>query len=434
LTLTTLPLGDGAAADEPLEHALAGFDARWVILAASAIAGHEDRLRRFSTILRSLPAWPAQLAEAPEDKKDFGVAVRCLSDQTQSFLEIANDTPYPIRLSGVLDAPGTAAVEDLGRNLRLVPQAVAGGRLLVLDLPPFGVSAIRVGARNVRLTGPTPYPSEAVLTTMEARYQELSNQLARLNRASGSGAGEPANPGFEPEASPAIRQAQNATAGTAARSEPGPVRGGWRLEAGAGGAISIDPANPHSGQGSLKLTAASAPAAVVSGEFVPGGSSSIIIQAYFRAEPADARVRLWIQGETGGEPYLRRSEFLVSSDWEGKAVRTTDLPAGGLDSARLRFEMLTPGTLWIDDVHLIGEAPSRAVRLNAQRTLLAALQAYRTQRYAEFARLSSSHWAKHPSVLAASKSGRPTELSGTSGPPRSGPAAASALSPDRRLR
>jgi hypothetical protein len=434
LTLTTLPLGDGAAADEPLEHALAGIDAQWVILAASAIAGHEDRLRRFSTILRSLPAWPAHLAEAPEERKDFGVAVRCLSDQAQSFLQISNDTPYPIRLSGVLDAPGNAAVEDLGRNLRLVPQAVAGGHQLVLDLLPFGVSAIRVGAPNARLTAMTPYPSEAVLTTMEARFQELSNQLARLNRGSGNGAGEPANPGFEPEASPAVRQAQDAAAGASTRAEPGPVHGGWRLETGAGSLISIDPAKPHSGHGSLKLTAASAPAAVVSGEFVPGGSLSMVIQAYFRAEPADARVRLWIQGETGGEPYLRRSEFIVSSDWEGKAVRASDLPAGGLDSARLRFELLTPGALWIDDVHLIGEAPPRAVRLNAQRTLLAALQAYRTQRYAEFARLSTSHWAKHPSVLAVSKSGRPTELSGTPVPPRSGPAAASALSPERRLR
>jgi hypothetical protein len=434
LKLSTLPLGDGAAADEPLEHALAGFDARWLILAAPAVAGHEGRLRRFSTILRSLPAWPTRSAEPTVEQKGFGVAVRSMSDETQSFLQLANDTPYPIRLSGTLDAPSTAVVEDLGRNLRLVPQAVPGGHLLVLDLLPFGVSAIRVGAPNVHLTGMTPYPSEAVLATMEARYQELSNQLARLNRGPGTGVGEPANPGFEPEAGAAIQPAQNATGGGATHSEPAAVRGGWRLEGGTGSAITIDPANPHSGRGSLKLTAASAPATVVSGDFVPAGPSGLSIQAFFRAEPADARVRLWVQGETGGEPYLRRSEFSVSSAWDGKVVRASDLPAGGLDSARLRFEMLTPGTLWIDDVRLIGEAPTKAVRLNAQRTLLAALQAYRSQHYAEFARLSSSHWAKHPSVLAASRLARPNELSDTASPTRSSPSAASALSADRRLR
>lgn len=433
LTLTTLPLGDGSAADEPLEHALAAFDAQWVILAAPAIAGHEERLRRYSTVLQSLPAWPARTAVPTEDGKDFGVSVRTLTDQAQTFLAIANDTPYPIRLSGILDAPGGATVEDLGRNLRLVPQSVPGGQQLVLDLMPFGVSAIRVGSPNVHLTAVTPYPSEAVLTTMEARYQELSNQLARLNRGYANGTGEPANPGFEPEPVAEVRQTQNPEEGVAL-SSPGQVWGGWRLEGSVGSAMTIDSAMPRSGRGSLKLSAATATATAVSGEFVPASSSSMTIQAFFRAEPANSRVRLWIQGETGGEPYLRRTEFLVSPEWGARAVRASDLPAGGLDSARLRFEMMTPGTLWIDDLKIVGEAPPKAVRLNAQRTLLAALQAYRSQRYAEFARLSTSHWTRHPSILAASRTNRPTELSGTPAPARPGSSAASALSPDRRLR
>jgi hypothetical protein len=269
---------------------------------------------------------------------------------------------------------------------------------------------------------------------MEAQYHELSNQLARLNRGSGSGIGEPPNPGFEPEPSPPIQQAQNTPAGLTSPPGSGPVPGGWKVEGGIGCTITIDASNPHSGQGSLKLAAPVVPVSVTSGDFVPSSASSMMIQAYFRAEPADSQVRLWIQGEVGGQPYLRRTELKVSSAWELKAVRAIDLPAGGLDSARLRFEMMTPGTLWIDDLRVVGEATPKAVRLNAQRTLLAALQAYRAQRYAEFARLSSSHWARHPSILAASRLNRPAELSETSGPSRSGPAAASALSPDRKLR
>ena len=163
------------------------------------------------------------------------------------------------------------------------------------------------------------------------------------------------------------------------------------------------------------------PVSVSSGSFVPNSASSVMIQAYFRTEPQDSQVRLWIQGEVGGLPYLRRSEFKVSSAWELRAVRRVDLPAGGLDSARLRFEMLTPGTLWIDDVHVVGEVAPKAVRLNAQRTLLAALQAYRAQRYGEFARLAGSHWARHPGILAISRQNRPAELSATSGSSRSGP-------------
>jgi hypothetical protein len=158
------------------------------------------------------------------------------------------------------------------------------------------------------------------------------------------------------------------------------------------------------------------------------------IQAYLRSEPPDLQVRLWIEGEVGGQPYLRRTEFAIPAAWELKAVRASDLPAGGLDSARLRFEMISPGTLWIDDLHVVGETAPKAVRLNAQRTLLAALQAYRAQHYAEFARLSGSHWARHPSILATNRSNRPADLSETPIPGRPGPAAASALSPERRLR
>jgi hypothetical protein len=201
-----------------------------------------------------------------------------------------------------------------------------------------------------------------------------------------------------------------------------------------GCSIAIDSANPHSGQGSLKFTAPAVPASVASGGFVPGSSSSMAIQAFFRAEAADCPVRVWIEGEAGGQSFLRHSEFKVSTAWEGRLVRASDLPAGGLDSARLRFEMMAPGTLWIDDLRVVGEAAPKAVRLNAQRTLLAALQAYRAQRYAEFARLASSHWARHPSILAATRPNRPAERSGTTEASRPGAAAASALSPDRTVR
>ena len=108
-------------------HAIAALDARWVFLADKAVAGQEERLRRFAAVLRALPAWPAVPlnAQADPNSKPFGVAVRRMSDDAQTFLEIANDSPYPIRLAGVLDAPGSAPVEDLGRGLRLSP--VAGG-------------------------------------------------------------------------------------------------------------------------------------------------------------------------------------------------------------------------------------------------------------------------------------------------------------------
>ncbi len=59
------------------------------------------------------------------------------------------------------------------------------------------------------------------------------------------------------------------------------------------------------------------------------------------------------------------------------------------------------------------------------RALLAALQAYREKRYADFARLATSHWARHPVVTGESAADR-------AGMIRTG--ATSALPSGRRLR
>ena len=78
---------------------------------------------------------------------------------------------------------------------------------------------------------------------------------------------------------------------------------------------------------------------------------------------------------------------------------------------------MSPGTLWIDDLHVIGEATPKAVRLNAQRTLLAALQAYRVaalRRVRTAVQLALGTAPQHPGRRAGQT--RPAELSETAGP------------------
>jgi hypothetical protein len=425
--LTALPLGDGPTADELLGHAIAALDARWVFLADKAAAGQEERLRRFAGVLRALPAWPPVPlnSQADPNSRPFGVAVRRMTDDAQTFVEIANDSPYPIRLAALLNAPGSATVEDLGRNLRLSPVAEAGGRNLVLDLLPYGVSAIRVGAPRVQLSAVTPYPSEPVLTTMQVRFNELSAQLGRLNHGLASIPSEPANPGFEPGPhpdtpvpGPTLPGLAESTANTKTSSGGAlAVPTGWRLETKKAGSCSIliDGEDAHEGQGSLKLNAPTAPASVVSENFVPDVQSSLDVQVFLRSSAAGSKVRVWVEGESAGKPYIRRTELDVSTAWEARTVRATDLPAAGLDKARLRFELTTPGVLWIDALHVRGETSSRSARLNAQRTLLAALQAYREQRYADFARLAESHWIRQSNSPASGRLARTNDTPADAG-------------------
>ncbi len=291
-----MPLCDGPNADEMIGHSLAALDAHWVFLAANAAAGHEAGLRRFATVLRSLPDGPATPLgpAAGADAKLFGIAVRRVNDQASTFFEFANDSPYLIRVAGLLTGPNSAPVEDLGRGVRLSPLAEGAGRKLVLDLLPFGVAAIRVGAPQTSISAVTPYPSEAVLADMQARFNELSVQLARLNRGLAAVATEPANPGFEPEGNAEKGVPKAADAGERSPERPGgtmaPVGalGGWKVEGGPSGAgtVAIDGANPHAGQGSLRFTAAAGPVSVVSDSFVPNVQSSLTVQVFVRARCA----------------------------------------------------------------------------------------------------------------------------------------------------
>src|SRR5262249_34844561 len=164
----------------------------------TAVAGHEERIRRFAGVLRSLPAWPAsRLAPSGESRSlPFGAAIRTMCDGTQTFLEVANDSPYPIVLACVLEAPQSAVIEDLGRPLRRAPWSWPGGRTLLLVLLLFGVTAIRIGAPGVQVASVTPYPSAAVLAGMQAQFRELSAQLTRLNHGLSAVRSEPVNPGF----------------------------------------------------------------------------------------------------------------------------------------------------------------------------------------------------------------------------------------------
>ena len=427
LGLSALPLDGGPAGDEPLGHALAALDARWVMLAATTVAGHEERLRRFAKVFRALPA-PAGAASGAGSRGEaeplpFGVAVRAHKAGGATYLSLANDTPYPVRLDTVVAAPAGSVFDDIGRGARLKPEGDAAGRHLVLDMLPFGVAAVRVAAPDATVGLVTPYPSDAVKTTLQARYDELSEALSRLSRKAGAGQSGPPNPGFEPLPAPATA---TATAGTL---------GGWQVMGGMGNALAIDAGQPHSGRGSLRLDAPSPPASARSDEFAPGVFSSLMVRAWVRSDRPDAKVRLWIEGNSGGKPYRRFSDFLAQPIWAERAVRAGDVPAG-LDSTRLRFELVNAGSLWVDDLSVTGASLSEPERRNARNALLAAMQAYREKRYADFARLAGSHWARLPGPVGATTAavvGKPEGVAAErAGVIRTGDA--SALPQGRRLR
>jgi len=425
--LSARPLAEGPGGEEPLGHALAALDPRMIVVASTTVAGQEERIRRFARAFASLPA---PEAAAPEPRLPSGVVARLHHSGAETYLAMANDSPYPILLEAVLHVPPGAAVDDLGRGVRLDPERGQGAIRLVLELPPFGVSTARVGSAGVRVASMVPHASLAVLDGMKAHYDDLDATLKRLNRAPAltpvpppfpavadrrSG---PANGGFEPDS--VLLAGSRAPAGVL----------GWEVAGEGGGSVEVDRDRPHSGRGSLRFDGRAGPAsAVVSEAFRPEARTPLTVRAWVRADRPDARARVRVEGvAVGGRPYARQVEVPARLDWSEVVLKASGLPEGGLDSARVRFELAGPGKLWVDDVAVRNDALTESERFNARRDLIAALSAYRAKRYADFARLAGSHWTRQVAAGSAAEA----VASDRSGALRTGDA--SALPPGHRLR
>ncbi len=382
--LTARPIASGPSGDELFGHALAVLDARLVVVDGSAASGQEDRLSRFARVFRALPS----AAAPPAPRLDSGVAVRSAVRNGKTYVAMANDTPYTVLLESTLLAPNDAPVDDLGRRQRLNPAASPnGGRSLVLELPPFGVAAVRIGSPTAQVEPIGPFlPSGRDL---EAQYERLSARLGRLAKggmALGSG---PLNPGFEAAPGPRIVPVVETRPARPASSAPP----GWLAEGDPQNSLAIDADNPHSGRSALKLDARALPAGAASLPFAPPGGRTMTLHAWFRADRPDSAIRVWLEGDAAGAPFSRHADGSAGLEWAEVRLQAPELPLGGLDHARLRFEKLAAGTLWIDDVGISGDGPSEPAR-RAQVVLTAALHAYREKRYADFARLAGSHWAR----------------------------------------
>ena len=144
--LSAAPMAEGPAGDEPMGHALAALDARWAVLSATAVAGQEERVRRFARVFLALPA--SATTGPPPDRQPFGVAVRTHRAGSSTFLALANDTPYPIRLETVLTAPPRRPSTTWAGGFAWSPRWSPGGAMWCSTCPPSASPRSASGRRR----------------------------------------------------------------------------------------------------------------------------------------------------------------------------------------------------------------------------------------------------------------------------------------------
>lgn len=116
-------------------------------------------------------------------------------------------------------------------------------------------------------------------------------------------------------------------------------------------------------------------------------------------KPMMQRVRVSLEGSRLGEPVRYVSEFEVPRDgqWtERRIVLETDrLDASSIKELRLTIDSLSPGKLWIDDVHLHDQFATQAERAGMQGQAFLAIQGLQRNQLHPAARLLQNRWSRH---------------------------------------
>jgi hypothetical protein len=129
------------------------------------------------------------------------------------------------------------------------------------------------------------------------------------------------------------------------------------------------------------------------------------------------RVRVSLEGNRLGKPVRFVSEFNVPCDgqWQPRRVvlETDQVGAGEVDSLRLTIDSLSPGRLWIDDIHLHDQFPTQPERTALQGDAFLAIQGLQSGNLKPAAQLLNNDWSRY--LLAHSDRKRPPSDSERSG-------------------
>jgi hypothetical protein len=98
-----------------------------------------------------------------------------------------------------------------------------------------------------------------------------------------------------------------------------------------------------------------------SNPFPPPAAGRISVAAWLRIEPGDPQppLRMAVEGIEGSREYYRFAAVgglaggrPLAAEWSLFVLQIDDLPAAEIDSLRVRFDLLGPGGVQIDDVRI----------------------------------------------------------------------------------
>jgi hypothetical protein len=169
--------------------------------------------------------------------------------------------------------------------------------------------------------------------------------------------------------------------------------------------IRIDKASPHDGSQSARLASTGAAGGLVSRAFAPPATGRLAVSVWLRTPDATRQppMRLAVEGKTAGRTFYRFAEFGLATEgqatvrpipveWGQFVIEVNDLPLESLSAVRVRFDLLGPGEVSIDDVQLCELAFSRVEQKELLKLITPAPVQLQNGQIADCIRLLEGYW------------------------------------------
>jgi hypothetical protein len=337
VTRLSLPIAYAGASRQAYVMALAENDFSILLDGGPLLPiGQEDQLRPVRAIIGQLPAAAdaAQLEKQP-------VLVRTYTDATGVTLLVMNTSPWPANAQITLNLARAASLEPL------VPQFdahhAAQPIALAAGVRPWSVALEAYEVQAVRIPGGGAQVTDLRASVSELAHEELAERIAELTERDHG-------PRLYPSL---INPSCEALAGN--------VLSGWTLVANAQTATAeLDATGPHDGTTSIYFESRGQQAALESNSFPVPATGQFAMTAFLRgsAAPANAQLRIIIEADQPGRPYRRAvmvggkqpAPYDLSDQWRPYPLLVNDLPLGSQGQMRLKFEMVGPGEVWLDEI------------------------------------------------------------------------------------
>jgi len=313
---------------------LAALDA-WVMIDGGdqLSLGELESLRNVFEIYRRLPAARFETVEGDQIQAK-PVVIRRYTAGDSTYIYLANDSPWQVSVELAVTSPFDCRVVSLGAGKGL-PAINGQPTTWRLQLEPYDLAAAMLMAPNVMIDRARVQVPQQVAQDLERRIATVGKRAQAIRNTPPLRALN--NPGFELPAGRAIA--------------------GWKHnEQRAQTEVVVDVNQGKAGTASLKVSSDGPVAWVRSNTFEPPQSGRLHVFAWLKTDNPEQQPAFRIALDDGQNYYkfapVGQDGPLLTNDWQLFVFQVDQLPLDRIGQLSVGFDLMGPGTVWVDQVQL----------------------------------------------------------------------------------